>query len=275
MSDTFGASDLNADTPGLGPQSGNERGPPVQLPSQLQGLVRHFFQQTQGNSNPKFLPPAPGPGGAQGGQRKKPELASTDPPDPTVRSFAPVPANAPQPPPKFSPYVPSMPRDHSQWGQPEAFPRLPQTFELPGMYQKLGGYFAQNGMFASAPLGAGMAAYSKAYQEAFQKGQEWKMRMAKEQLGLHSAQLAELEARASTEYADVYNMYSEKGGDLNTQTIGGRSLHDAIWAKAVELGDKNVIAMLEDGQSVEKVRRYQMDHEARIRDLSKANAKQT
>jgi hypothetical protein len=107
------------------------------------------------------------------------------------------------------------------------------------------------------------------------KGQEWKMRMAKEQLQLHSAQLAELEDRASTEYADVYNMYAEKGGDLNAQTIGGVTLHDAIWRKAVELGDKNVIAMLEDGQSVEKVRRYQMDHEARIRDLHKANDKQT
>jgi hypothetical protein len=241
----------------------------------LQGLVRHFFQQTQGNPNPKFLPPAPGPGGAQGGQRKKPELGPVDPPDPMVRSIAPLPANAPQPPPKFAPFTPSMPRDHSQWAQPEAFPRLPQSFELPGMYQKLGGYFAQNGSFASAPLGAGMAAFSKEYQEGYMKGQEWKMRMAKEQLGLHAAQLAELEQRQSVEYADIYNMYSEKGGDLNTNTIGGRTLHDAIWAKAVELGDKNVIAMLEDGQSVEKVRRYQMDHEARIRDLSKANAKQT
>jgi hypothetical protein len=271
MSDTFGATDLNDDMPGIGAAPGNVRGAPVQLPSQLQGLVKHFFQQSQGNPNPKFLPPSPGPGGG----KKKPELGPTDPPDPTVRAFAPVPANAPQPPAKFSPYVPSMPRDHSEWGQPEAFPRLPQTFELPGMYQKLGGYFAQNGSFASAPLGAGMAAYSKAYQDAFQKGQEWKMRMAKEQLGLHSAQLAELEARQSTEYADLYNMYAEKGGDLNTQTIGGVSLHDAIWKKAVELGDKNVIAMLEDGQSVEKVRRYQMDHEARVRDLNKANAKQT
>jgi hypothetical protein len=271
MSDTFGASDLNDDMPGIGAAPGNARGAPVQLPSQLQGLVKHFFQQSQGNPNPKFLPPPPGPEG----QRKKPSLGSTDPPDPMVRSIAPLPANAPQPPPKFAPFTPSMPRDHSQWGQPEAFPRLPQSFELPGMYQKLGGYFAQNGMFASAPMGAGMAAYSKAYQDAFQKGQEWKMRMAKEQLGLHSAQLAELEARASTEYADLYNMYAEKGGDLNTQTVGGRTLHDAIWAKAVELGDKNVIAMLEDGQSVEKVRRYQMDHEARVRDLQKANAKQT
>ena len=265
MSDTQGATDLDADMPGLGPQPGNVRGPPQGLPSQLQGLVQHFFQTSQGRPNPKFLPPAPKPS----------QIGSTDPPDPTARTYAPVPANAPQPPAKFTPFVASVPRDTAQWGKPEAFPRLPQSFELPGMYQKLGGYFAQNGSFASAPLGAGMAAYSKAYQDAFMKGQEWKMRMAKEQLQLHSAQLAELEERASTEYADVYNMYAEKGGDLNAQTIGGVTLHDAIWRKAVELGDKNVIAMLEDGQSVEKVRRYQMDHEARIRDLHKANDKQT
>jgi hypothetical protein len=271
MSDTFEASDLNADMPGLGPQPGNVRGPPVQLPSALQGLVKHFVQQTQGAPNPKFLPPAPGPGGG----KKKPELGPVDPPDPMVRSIAPLPANAPQPPPKFAPFTPSMPRDHSLWGQPEAFPRLPQTFELPGLYQNLGGYFAQNGSFASAPLGAGMAAYSKAYQDAFQKGQEWKMRMAKEQLGLHSAQLEETEARSSVEFADIYNMYREKGGDLNTQTIGGVTLHDAVWRKAIELGNKNVIAMLEDGQSAEKVMRYLADHEARVRDLTKANAKQT
>ena len=271
MSDTSGASDLNDDMPGIGAAPGNARGAPTQLPSPLQGLVKHFFQQSQGNPNPKFLPPPPGPGGS----KKKPELGSTDPPDPGARSIAPLPANAPQPPPKFNPYMPSMPRDTAQWGQPEAFPRLPQSFELPGIYHQLGNYFAQNGSFASRPMGIGMASYAAAYQQAFQKGQEWKMRMSMEQMKLHSAQLAELEDRASTEYADVYNMYSEKGGDLNTQTIGGTTLHDAIYAKAVELGDKNVIAMLEDGQSVEKVRRYQMDHEARIRDLHKANAKQT
>jgi hypothetical protein len=271
MSDTFGATDLNDDMPGIGAAPGNVRGAPVQLPSQLQGLVKHFFQQAQGKPNPKFLPPAPGPGGGQ----KKPELGSTDPPDPTARSIAPVPANAPQPPAKFSPYMPSMPRDHSQWGQPDAFPRLPRTFELHGIYQGLGSYFAQNGSFASAPLGAGLMSGSKEYQDAFMKAQEWKMRMAKEQVGLNSAKLEEVETRSSVEFADLYNMYSEKGGDPNTQTIGGRTLHDALWAKAVELGNKNVIAMLEDGQSSEKVYRYLADHEARVRDLRNANTKQT
>jgi hypothetical protein len=271
MSDTFGASDLNADMPGLGPQPGNVRGPPTQLPSQLQGLVKHFFQQTQGNPNPKFLPPPPGPGGGQ----KKPQLGSTDPPDPTARDIAPLPANAPQSPPKFNPYMPSMPRDHSLWGQPEAFPRLPATFELNGIHQQLGNYFAQNGSFASAPLGAALASGSKEYQDAFMKAQEWKMRMAKEQVGLASAKLEETETRSGVEFADLYNMYSEKGGDPNTQTIGGVTLHDAIWKKAVELGNKNVIAMLEDGQSAEKVYRYLADHEARVRDLRNANTKQT
>jgi hypothetical protein len=266
MSDTFGATDLNEDMPGIGAAPGNARGAPQGLPSQLQGLVKHFFQQSQANPNPKFLPPAPGPGGG----RKKPQLGSTDPPDPTVRNIAPIPANLQQPRSTFAPYTPSMPRDHSLWGQPEAFPRLPQTFELSGMYQHLGNYFAQNGSFASAPLGAGMAGFSKEYNDAFMKAQDWKMRMAKEQLGLHSAQLEELEDRKAIEYADIYNKHAEMGADLS-----GSGLHDEIWAKAVELGDKNVIAMMEDGASVEKVRRYQMDHEARLRDLKNANAKQT
>ena len=276
MSDTSGATDLDSDMPGIGAAPGNARGAPVGLPSQLQGLVQHFFQTSQGKPNPKFLPPAPGPQ-AQG-QGKPPKLGPVDPPDPGAQRYAPLPANDPaRPRPAFNPFIPSMPRDHSQWGQAEAFPRLPQSFELPGMYQNLGKYFAQNGTFASAPLGAGMAAYSAAYQEAFQKGQQEKMRLAAEQMTLHRAQLEEQTENEITGYRDIYNEYSEMAGrdpsKLATQTVGGVSMHDAVWRKAVELGDKPVIAMLEDGASANKVMHFQQDREARLQDLKKANAK--
>jgi hypothetical protein len=261
MSDTFGASDLNADTPGLGPQSGNVRGPPVQLPSALQGLAKHFTQQSGAQK------PAPGPPGP-GGQQKKPKLGSTDPPMRDARSIAPLPANAPQPPSSFTPTLPSLPRDSSQWGQPEAFPRLPQTFELPGMYRNLGGYFAQHGAFASAPLGAGLAGASKEYIDGYMKGQDWKMKMAKEQIGLHAAQLEELEQARSIKYADVFNRYQVEG-DKDPQ-----GLRDDIERVAVESGDKDVIAMLENGDSAEQIRRFLAKHEANIRDLSKVNKKQ-
>src|ERR1700733_326657 len=275
MSDTSGATDLDSDMPGIGAAPGNARGAPVGLPSQLQGLVQHFFQTSQGKPNPKFLPPAPGQGQGQG---KPPKLGPVDPPDPAAQRYAPIPANDPsRPPPSFNPYIPSMPRDHSQWGQAEAFPRLPQSFELPGMYQNLGKYFAQNGTFASAPLGAGMAAYSAAYQEAFQKGQQEKMRMAAEQMSLHRAQLEEQTENEITGYRDIYNEYSEMAGRDPTKlagtTVGGVTMHDAVWRKAVELGDKPVIAMLEDGASAEKVMRFQQDREAKVQDLKKANAK--
>ena len=249
--------------PGLGPQSGNVRGPPVQLPSALQGLVKHFTQ-TQGAPSPQSQPPAPGAGG---GAHKKPELGPVDPPDRGAYAIAPVPANAPRPSPKFNPYIPSLPRDSAQWGQPEPFPRLPQSFELPGIYKQLGGYFAQSGGFRSAPLGAGMAAYSAAYQEAFQKGQEQKMRMSMEQMKLHAAQLEELEQTRAIEYADTFNRFQVEG-DKDPQ-----GLHDALWKTAVEHGDKDVMAMLENGDSAETVRRFLAKHEANIRDLSKANAK--
>ena len=249
--------------PGLGPQTGNVRGPPVQLPSALQGLVRHF-NQTQGAPNPQSQPPAPGAGG---GAQKKPQLGPVDPPDRGAYALAPVPANAPRPSPKFNPYIPSLPRDSSQWGQPEPFPRLPQSFELPGMYKQLGGYFAQSGGFRSAPLGAGMAAYAVNYQEAFQKGQEQKMRMSMEQMKLHAAQLEELEQTRAIEYADTFNRFQVEG-DKDPQ-----GLHDAIWKIAVEHGDKDVMAMLENGDSAEAVRRFLAKHEANIRDLSKANKK--
>jgi hypothetical protein len=262
MSDTFGATDLNADLPGLGPQTGDVRGPP----SALQSLVQRFVQTSRGAPNPKFLPPPPGPGGGQ--QPKRPPMGSTDGPDPGARSIAPLPSNAPQPPPRFTPYVQPVPRDSSQWGEPEQFPRLPQSFELPGMYQQLGGYFGQHGGFASAPMGAGMAAYAKAYQEAFQKGQDWKMRMAKEQLAMHSAQLEDLERARSIEYADVFSRHHEMGDDPT-------ALHDDLWKVAVEHGDKDVTAMLEGGASAEQVRRFLADHEAHIRALEAANKKST
>ncbi|HEY4808201.1 MAG TPA: proline-rich domain-containing protein [Roseiarcus sp.] len=270
MSDTSGATDLDSDMPGIGAAPGNARGAPVGLPSQLQGLVQHFFQTSQGKPNPKFLPPAPGQGQGQG---KPPKLGPVDPPDRGAYALAPVPANAPRTPPAFTPYIPPVPRDHTQWGQPEPFPRLPQSFEVPGMYQNLGGYFAQHGGFASAPAAAGLAAYSAAYQDAYQKGQEQKMRMSLEQMKLHAAQVEELETQKSTRYADTYNMYVGKGGDLATQTINGVDLRGAIWRNAVEMGDKDTIAMMEDGQSVEKIMRQQAAHEAHIRALSAANTK--
>ena len=272
MSDTFGATDLDADMPGIGAAPGNARGAPQGLPSQLQALVQHF-SQSQGKPNPSFLPPAPGPGGGQ----KKPRLGPTDPPDPSVQAYAPIPANAPRPPQSFTPFIKSMPRDHSQWGQAEAFPRLPQSFELPGMYQNLGSFFGQNGSFRTAPLGIGMAAYSKAYQDAFQKGQQEKMRMAKEQMVLHRYQLEEQTENEVTGYRDIYNEYAEMAGrdpaKMAGQTVGGLTMHDAVWQKAVELGDKPIIAMLEGGASAEKVMRFQQDREARLQDLKKANAK--
>jgi hypothetical protein len=249
--------------PGLGPQTGNVRGPPVQLPSQLHALVQHFTG-AQGKPSPQSQPPAPGAGG---GAQKKPQLGPVDPPDRGAYAIAPVPANAPRPPPKFNPYIPSLPRDSSQWGQPEAFPRLPQSFELPGIYKQLGGYFAQSGGFRGAPLGAGMAAYSAAYQEAFQKGQEQKMRMSMEQMKLHAAQLEDVEQTRAVEYADTFNRYQVEG-DKDPQ-----GLHDALWKTAVEHGDKDVMAMLENGDSAEEVRRFLAKHEANIRDLSKANKK--
>jgi hypothetical protein len=266
MSDTFGASDLNADTPGLGPQSGNERGPPVQLPSQLQGLVRHFFQQTQGNPNPKFLPPAPGPQGAQGGQRKPPDLGPLDPPDRDARSLAPLPANAPQPPRKFQPYMPPVPRDHDMWGKPEAYPRLPTSFEVAPLRQNLGGYFAQHGAAATAPLGANLAGASKEYIDGYAKGMDLRMRLAKEQAALSAQNLEDLERARSIEYADVFIRHHEMGDDP-------QALHDDIWKVAVQHGDKDVIAMMEDGASAEKVRRFLASHEAHIRALSAANKK--
>ena len=113
-----------------------------------------------------------------------------------------------------------------------------------------------------------MAAYSEAYQEAFQKGQEQKMRMSLEQVRLHAAQLEDLEQTRSIEYADVFSRHHEMGDDPT-------AMHDDLWKVAVQHGDKDVMAMIEGGASAEKVRRFLADHEAHIRALSAANKKST
>jgi hypothetical protein len=264
MSDIFGATDLDADMPGLGPQTGNVRGPPVSLPSQLHALAQRVGQPPQqGQSGSK--PPSPPQG--QGGKPPKPRLGSTDPPDPTAYSYAPVPANVPRTPPGFTPYTMPIPRDSSQWNKPEPYPRQPQSFELPGLFQKMGGYFAQHGGAAGAPLGATSAAYAAAYQEAYMKGQEWKMRQAKEQLTLSNAKLADVERARQIDYADKFSAYQVMGGGDPTE------LHDELWKVAVEHGDKDVQALLERGASAEEVRRFLADHEAHIRALEAANSK--
>jgi hypothetical protein len=264
MSDSFGATDLDADMPGLGPQTGNVRGPPQGLPSQLQALVQHFTQQSQGKPNPKFLPPPPGQGG---GPKKPPKLGSTDPPDPGARAMAPLPANAPQPPAAFTPYMRPVPRDDTQWNQPEPFPRLPNSFELAPMYQNLGGYFAQHGSYQSTPVANGLAGASKEYIDGYAKGQEIRMREAQEQVRLHAAQLEDLERTRSILYADVLARHRAEGD--NNQT----SIHDDFWKIAVEHGDQDVQRMIENGDSAEQVRRYLAEHEANIRALSAANKK--
>lgn len=262
MSDTFGATGLDADMPGLGPQSGNVRGPPVQLPSALGALVKHFSGQQQPQPGPQQQP-----GPQFGGKPPKPHLGSTDPPDPGARSLAPLPANAPQPPSSFTPYMRPVPRDSDQWGQPEAYPRLPQSFEVSGLLQQLGGYFGQHGGFASAPAAMGLASYSAAYQEAFHKGQEDKMRMSLEQIKLHTAQVAQLEDARATLFADVFARHRAMGDNDE------KSIHDDLWKVAVENGDKDVMAMIEGGASVEKVRRYLAEHEANIRALAATKTK--
>ena len=262
MSDAFGATNLDADMPGLGPQTGNVRGPPVQLPSQLHALVQHFTG-AQGKPPQQSTPQSPG----QGKPPPKPRLGSTDPPDPTAYSYAPVPANVPRTPPGFTPYTMPIPRDSSQWNKPEPYPRQPQSFELPGLFQKMGGYFAQHGGAAGAPLGATSAAYAAAYQEAYMKGQEWKMQQAKEQLTLSNAKLADVERARQIDYADKFSAYQVMGGGDPTE------LHDELWKVAVEHGDKDVQALLERGASAEEVRRFLADHEAHIRALEAANSK--
>lgn len=269
MSDTSGATDLSQDMPGLGaapPATGIARSP-LRLPSALQALIGSFTQP-QGPPAQQFRPPPP--------PRLTEEQARQPPPQSgRPGSISPAPPNVPPPPRSFSPFIGAQDsRDPSQWGDPVNYPRLPATFELPGMFGQLGNYFLQNGSYGASQAAAELLGANKDQLEGFMKGQEWQMRMAREKIALKLDQLNLQAVQDQTDFKDIYNEYlSAAGGDkhkLANVTLDGMNLYDAMHAKAAEIGNQNLMRMFENGEPLEHVFDYLARHDKMIRDLEAA-----
>lgn len=266
MSDISGASDLQNDMPALGPQTGNVRGPPMQLPSALQGLAK-FFHQTQPQApqappSPK-IPPKPPLTEAQAHQ----------PPQHTGKpaSFAPVPPIVPTPSGGFTPYIPTPnKREIDQWTDAVRFPRLPATFEVPGLLNRAGQYFAQ----AGGPVGdyaSQLSGHSQAYIDAFMNAQEWKMKMAKEGQALASSQLEDAISNRLVDYKNTIAEYRNAGGP--NKLVGGVDMYHALWENAIKDGDQPAQRMFENGESLEHIINYLHDADKNLRDLQATRQK--
>lgn len=267
MSDTSGPSDLQNDMPALGPQTGNVRGPPMQLPSALQGLAK-FFQQnqsqpSQGRPGPQLQPKPPA----------LTEVQANQPPQHIGRpaSFAPVPANVPVPTGGYTPYLPTVDkRDISQWGDTAPFPRLPATFELHGLFNRIGQHFAQSGG-QTGDLASQLSGHSEAYIDAFMKAQDWKMKVEKEGQAIASAKLEESVGNRLIDYRTTIAAYRDAGGPH--KLLNGVNLYDALYADALKDDDKKAQAMFEAGEPLEHIENYMHDADKVLRDLKAARQK--
>ena len=164
--------------------------------------------------------------------------------------------------PPYQPYAFPMPtRPASAWGQPEPYADTPQQFELGGVYNRLGNFFGQSGMQSLSVPGILLGIFSKHYQQAAMQGQLEQMKLAKAQMDLNAQQLEEVGQRRMIEYSDVLSEYERAAGQTDPDKIGnfvidGKTLDQALYEKAQELGDNGGKGILTSKGSVGAVVQY-------------------
>lgn len=182
---------------------------------------------------------------------------------------------------RFSPFIKSQPiMDHSQWGVPETFPKLPTEWEIPGIYQGVGQFFGQNGTQFTGPLGMMLAKFSADYKIGQQQGREEMLKYQAEQIRVTSAALELQQQRVMHEYADTFDMYAladpEAANDpaRMNKSINGVDVSQALINKAMELGDDKMATMVAT-QGVGAAMKWNALRAAHLNDLMKANTKAT
>ena len=293
MSDTQGADDtasggLQNDMPGLGNDVSSSPSMPPQGP--LGGLA-NFARQALGIGRPAPRSATPGRSPFQfPGQSQVNPPQGGPPPSPnaprwegTTASLA-IPRGSLQPQAKFSKYMPTLPSGQfRQWGQPQQFGAMPQSFELGGIAQSLSRFFGQPGQGGSAfsvPLALGMGKYAGEYMKAFSQGQEYRSKMMREKWLEYSMELQYQQEQRHTSIADIIGRYAAEAGTddpakLIKSSIKGVSLRDALYDNALKTNDTYITSMLEDGVPVDRIMRYQDLRDSRLKDLQKVNKKAT
>lgn len=268
---------LENDMPGIG----NAPASPSMVPQGLGGLVSSFARMFSGAPAPR----APGPGRSpwqSPGQSQIPQTPHPDAPrwaGTTASLF--LPKGSEQPPSKFTPFIGTLPKgDMSLWGKPEEYPNLPESHELPGIYKGLGQFFSspgQGGSGLSVPLAFAMTGHADEYIKGLMQGQEFKAKMAREQMVNSAMKLQMQQELQHTTYADhgreFYELAGEDKRKMATLKIKGMGLMDTWLNDARQMGDTDFENMIESGASFDQLMRFQDYRDAKLKDLQKANAK--
>jgi hypothetical protein len=243
--------------------------PPPGAPSPLAGMARRaapqpdpsIWQRGQGktpdqpttvaNLSPQPAPPPqalrpPAPAPPQTMRPKpmpwtaKPPLHQASPPGTPQLS----PTGRPPPLRQYSPYVPAQPiRTPDAWGTEAPFARQPQTFEVPGIFHGVGGFFGGNGSGITALLGSGLVKNSAAFMKSYMQGREFASKEARDDMQNHALEL-ELKQKEETDaYAEIFNAYDAVG----YKALNGTPFDVALTTVAQKYNDQNMIGALANG----------------------------
>lgn len=276
MSDAFGPDSdggLQSDMSSRG--VGDAPPTPRPVPSPLGGLAQAFQQMFGGRPAPQ--PAMRGPSPFQFPGRSQIPQPPPGQPQPrwrgTTASLG-LPRGAPQPPASFTPYQRSLPtRDPDEWGKPEEFGPRPAAFEVPSLYHGLSQFFGQNGSALSIPLALAMGKHAAAFVQGLQQGQEFRAKMAREQMQDAAMKLQLQQEEEIHAYADIVAQYGALDRGMK-KTINGVGVRDALHNQAIQLGDDKMASLIENGANIADIMWFQQQRDANLRDLQKANAKQ-
>jgi hypothetical protein len=271
MSDAFGADDstasggLQSDMPAIGAAPPK----PAEVPNALGGLASAFKNMFGGSPAPQ---PVRGPTIGPGGQLTPPPPMPGGPRQTGVTASLALPRGAPQPPAKFTPYIKSRPtRDFSEWGQPEPFANLPQPFEAPSIYQGVGSFFQQHGSQPSMFLAAALTGHAAEYVKGLQEGQEFKAKMALDDMKLSAAKLQIQQEEEHHAYADIFNSHAAISNTTDPAKLDDAATRDDLHNQAAQLGDSQMMNLIENGVPLSRIMWYQQQRDASLRDLQKTN----
>jgi hypothetical protein len=179
--------------------------------------------------------------------------------------LSPVPPGLPPRPINFSPYIASFAdRPSGQWGTPPAFARMPQQWEVPGIYRGVGMALAQFGSGSVSPIAGLLAKLSANYQQGYMKGQEFQTKMQRDQMQNAALELEFQQQQELHDYNDIFDEYRARGWDNPDQLTAD------LEAAAQKYGDQNMLNVL-GSKGAGAAYQYLQFRDAKWQDLHHSN----
>jgi hypothetical protein len=185
---------------------------------------------------PTFQPfaPAPAPRPDQGPSAAPPDAGSWSPPGATPPSFIPQSRNPGQQ--RYFNVTPD--RQPAEWGKPNwvldgmkrydgiaSGPWAPQPHDVNNLVYQISHSLQQGGSMNVAALAASMGRNRGAFLKGYMQGQEWKMRMSKQQYELDAVRLADQQQKEATAAGEAIEANSDNPNQM--------------WAELSRIADEN------------------------------------